>query len=89
MITRAEPDPLAARIFDACLILTPKHSLNAAPQARVTAKTLHEPLRGVASAVFSEPWLAPACGANEGRLAMLKQIRHGRPGGSPTWIGHR
>ncbi|MEB3263798.1 MAG: citrate/2-methylcitrate synthase, partial [Synechococcus sp.] len=37
MLTEREPDPLAARIFDACLILHAEHSLNASTfSARVT-----------------------------------------------------
>ena len=40
MLTEREPDPLAARIFDACLILHAEHSLNASTfSARVTATT--------------------------------------------------
>ncbi|MFM9109548.1 MAG: citrate/2-methylcitrate synthase, partial [Prochlorococcaceae cyanobacterium] len=44
MLTEQEPDPLAARIFDACLILHAEHSLNASTfSARVTASTLTDP----------------------------------------------
>ena len=52
MLTEREPDPLAARIFDACLILHAEHSLNASTfSARVTASTLTDPYAVVASAV--------------------------------------
>jgi citrate synthase len=44
MLTEREPDPLAARIFDTCLILHAEHSLNASTfSARVTASTLTDP----------------------------------------------
>jgi citrate synthase len=74
MLTEREPDPLAARIFDACLILHAEHSLNASTfSARVTASTLTDPYAVVASAVGT---LAGPLhgGANEDVLAMLEQI---------------
>ncbi|MEA5424816.1 citrate synthase [Synechococcus sp. CCY9202] len=74
MITEREPDPLAARIFDACLILHAEHSLNASTfSARVTASTLTDPYAVVASAVGT---LAGPLhgGANEDVLAMLETI---------------
>ncbi len=74
MLTEREPDPLAARIFDACLILHAEHSLNASTfSARVTASTLTDPYAVVASAVGT---LAGPLhgGANEDVLAMLDQI---------------
>jgi citrate synthase len=74
MITERVPDPLAARIFDACLILHAEHSLNASTfSARVTASTLTDPYAVVASAVGT---LAGPLhgGANEDVLAMLEQI---------------
>jgi len=44
MLTEREPDPLAARIFDRCLMLHAEHSLNASTfSARVTASTLTDP----------------------------------------------
>ena len=52
MLTEREPDPLAARIFDCCLMLHAEHSLNASTfSARVTASTLTDPYAVVASAV--------------------------------------
>ncbi len=74
MLTEREPDPLAARIFDACLILHAEHSLNASTfSARVTASTLTDPYAVVASAVGT---LAGPLhgGANEDVLDMLDQI---------------
>ncbi|MCP9808556.1 citrate synthase [Cyanobium sp. HWJ4-Hawea] len=74
MLTEREPDPLAARIFDACLILHAEHSLNASTfSARVTASTLTDPYAVVASAVGT---LAGPLhgGANEDVLTMLEQI---------------
>ncbi|MCT0198137.1 citrate synthase [Synechococcus sp. CS-1325] len=74
MITERVPDPLAARILDACLILHAEHSLNASTfSARVTASTLTDPYAVVASAVGT---LAGPLhgGANEDVLAMLEEI---------------
>ncbi len=74
MLTEREPEPLAARIFDACLILHAEHSLNASTfSARVTASTLTDPYAVVASAVGT---LAGPLhgGANEDVLEMLAQI---------------
>ncbi|MFN9630682.1 MAG: citrate synthase [Cyanobacteriota bacterium] len=74
MLTEREPDPTAARIFDACLILHAEHSLNASTfSARVTASTLTDPYAVVASAVGT---LAGPLhgGANEDVLEMLEEI---------------
>ena len=74
MLTEREPDQLAARIFDACLILHAEHSLNASTfSARVTASTLTDPYAVVASAVGT---LAGPLhgGANEDVLTMLEAI---------------
>ncbi len=74
MLTEREQDPLAARIFDRCLILHAEHSLNASTfSARVTASTLTDPYAVVASAVGT---LAGPLhgGANEDVLAMLEEI---------------
>jgi citrate synthase len=74
MLTEREPDPLAARIFDSCLILHSEHSLNASTfSARVTASTLTDPYAVVASAVGT---LAGPLhgGANEDVLDMLEEI---------------
>ena len=74
MLTEREPDPLAARIFDCCLMLHAEHSLNASTfSARVTASTLPDPYAVVASAVGT---LAGPLhgGANEDVLAMLEEV---------------
>jgi citrate synthase len=84
MLTEREPDPLAARIFDACLILHAEHSLNASTfSARVTASTLTDPYAVVASAVGT---LAGPLhgGANEDVLEMLGQI--GSPDQVAPWL---
>ena len=74
MLTEREPDPLAARIFDVCLILHAEHTMNASTfSARVTASTLTDPYAVIASAVGT---LAGPLhgGANEEVLVMLKEI---------------
>jgi len=74
MLTEREPSPLAARVFDRCLILHAEHSLNASTfSARVTASTLTDPYAVVASAVGT---LAGPLhgGANEDVIAMLEEI---------------
>jgi citrate synthase len=74
MLTEREPDPLAARIFDSCLVLHAEHTLNASTfSARVTASTLTDPYAVVASAVGT---LAGPLhgGANEEVLEMLESI---------------
>jgi citrate synthase len=84
MLTEREPDPLAASIFDACLILHAEHSLNASTfSARVTASTLTDPYAVVASAVGT---LAGPLhgGANEDVLEMLAEI--GSEDRVETWL---
>ena len=75
MLTEKEQDPLAAKVFDKCLILHAEHSLNASTfSARVTASTLTDPYAVVASAVGT---LAGPLhgGANEDVIAMLEAIK--------------
>lgn len=75
MLTEKEQDPLAAKVFDKCLILHAEHSLNASTfSARVTASTLTDPYAVVASAVGT---LAGPLhgGANEDVIAMLENIK--------------
>ena len=86
MLTEREPDPLAARIFDRCLMLHAEHSLNASTfSARVTASTLTDPYAVVASAVGT---LAGPLhgGANEDVLAMLEDI--GTPDQAGAYLDH-
>ena len=75
MLTEKEQDPLAAKVFDRCLILHAEHSLNASTfSARVTASTLTDPYAVIASAVGT---LAGPLhgGANEDVIAMLEDIQ--------------
>ena len=84
MLTEREPNPLAARVFDRCLILHAEHSLNASTfSARVTASTLTDPYAVVASAVGT---LAGPLhgGANEDVIAMLEEI--GRPDKASSFL---
>ena len=84
MLTEKEQDPLAAKVFDKCLILHAEHSLNASTfSARVTASTLTDPYAVVASAVGT---LAGPLhgGANEDVIAMLEKIN--TPDNSASFI---
>ena len=84
MLTEREPNPLAARVFDRCLILHAEHSLNASTfSARVTASTLTDPYAVVASAVGT---LAGPLhgGANEDVIAMLEEI--GKPDKASSFL---
>ncbi len=74
MLNEKQPDSLAAKIFDICLILHAEHTMNASTfSARVTASTLTDPYAVVASAVGT---LAGPLhgGANEEVITMLEEI---------------
>ena len=74
MMTEREPEPLAARIMDVCLMLHAEHTINASTfSALVTSSTLTDPYAVVASAVGT---LAGPLhgGANEEVLKMLEKI---------------
>lgn len=74
MLTERKPHPLAARIFDVCLMLHAEHTINASTfSAMVTASTLTDPYAVIASAVGT---LAGPLhgGANEEVLSMLEEI---------------
>ncbi|MFQ4146790.1 citrate synthase [Chlorogloeopsis sp. ULAP02] len=74
MLNEKEPDPLAARIFDVCLILHAEHTMNASTfSARVTASTLTDPYAVVASAVGTLGGPLHG-GANEEVILMLEEI---------------
>ena len=74
MLNEREPDELAARVFDACLILHAEHSMNASTfSARVTSSTLTDPYAVIASAVGTLGGPLHG-GANEEVIAMLEQI---------------
>ncbi len=84
MLTEREPHPLAAKIFDVCLILHAEHTINASTfSAMVTASTLTDPYAVVASAVGT---LAGPLhgGANEEVLTMLEEI--GSPENVPAYV---
>lgn len=74
MLNEREPDPLAARVLDICLVLHAEHTMNASTfSARVTASTLTDPYAVIASAVGT---LAGPLhgGANEEVITMLEEI---------------
>jgi citrate synthase len=74
MLTEREPDELAAKIFDVCLILHAEHTINASTfSAMVTASTLTDPYAVIASAVGT---LAGPLhgGASEEVILMLEEI---------------
>lgn len=74
MLTEQEPTPLAARVFDTCLILHAEHTMNTSTfSALVTASTLTDPYGVIASAVGT---LAGPLhgGAAEDALEMLEAI---------------
>ncbi len=74
MLNGTEPDPIAARTLDVCLVLHAEHSMNASTFAgRVVGSTLADPFTVVASAVgaLSGPLHG---GANEEVLIMLDEI---------------
>ncbi|NJM17522.1 MAG: citrate synthase [Richelia sp. RM2_1_2] len=74
MLHEEKPDPLAARIFDVCLILHAEHTMNASTfSARVTASTLTDPYAVVASAVGTLGGPLHG-GANEEVIGMLEEI---------------
>jgi citrate synthase len=74
MLNEKEPDPLAAKIFDVCLILHVEHTMNASTfSARVTASTLTDPYAVVASAVGTLGGPLHG-GANEEVIQMLEEI---------------
>lgn len=74
MLTGNEPDPVAARTLDVCLVLHAEHSMNASTfAARVVGSTMANPYSVVSSAVgaLSGPLHG---GANEEVLVMLDEI---------------
>jgi citrate synthase len=84
MFSGEEPDPLLARIMDACLILHAEHTINASTfAALVAASTLASPFLVIAAAVGT---LAGPLhgGANERVIEMLEQI--GRPENVKRWL---
>ena len=84
MLTGVEPDPLTARIMDACLIMHAEHTINASTfAAMVCASTLAGPFRVIAAAIGT---LAGPLhgGANQRVVEMLDEI--GRPENVRDWL---
>jgi len=79
-----EPDPLLARIMDACLVLHAEHTINASTfAAMVSGSTLAMPSYVIAAAIGT---LAGPLhgGANEHVIRMLEEI--GRPENAREWL---
>jgi len=84
MFSGEDPDPLLARIMDACLILHAEHTINASTFAALVAgSTLASPYLVIAAAVGT---LAGPLhgGANQRVVEMLTEI--GRPGNVKSWL---
>jgi len=84
MFNGEDPDPLLARIMDACLVLHAEHTINASTFAALVAgSTLASPFLVIAAAVGT---LAGPLhgGANERVVEMLEKI--GRPENVPKWL---
>jgi len=82
-----EPDPLLARIMDACLILHAEHTINASTFAALVAgSTLASPFLVIAAAIGT---LAGPLhgGANERVVEMLEAI--GRPENVRQWLDRK
>ncbi|USR89660.1 citrate synthase [Phormidium yuhuli AB48] len=74
MLREQEPDPLAAHVFDVCLMLHAEHSINASTfSAMVTSSTLTDPYAVIASAVGTLGGPLHG-GANEEVIEMLEEI---------------
>jgi citrate synthase len=74
MLNEVEPDPIAAHVFDICLILHAEHTVNASTfSALVTASTLTDAYTVLSSAIgtLSGPLHG---GANEQVMRMLEEI---------------
>ncbi len=84
MFTGEDPDPVLARILDACLILHAEHTINASTFAALVAgSTLAGPYSVIAAAIatLSGPLHG---GANERVLEMLEEI--GSPANAKPWL---
>ena len=84
MFTGLEPDPLEAKIMDACLIMHAEHTINASTfAAMVCASTLASPFLVIAAAIGT---LAGPLhgGANQRVVEMLDEI--GRPENVNDWL---
>jgi citrate synthase len=84
MLTGKDPSPIAARVFDACLVLHAEHSMNASTfSARVTASTLSDPFSVISAAIGTLRGPLHG-GANEAGIEMLKEI--GSPANVPAYM---
>ena len=84
MFSGKEPDPLFARIMDACLILHAEHTINASTfAASVAGSTLTSPYLVIAAAVGTLPGPLHG-GANQRVVEMLGEI--GPPEGVQRWL---
>ena len=84
MFNGEDPDPLLARIMDACLVLHAEHTINASTFAALVAgSTLASPYLVIAAAVGT---LAGPLhgGANQRVVEMLEEI--GRPENARPWV---
>ncbi len=87
MLNGKEPEPLAVKIMDACLVLHAEHTINASTfAAMVCSSTLASPFLVVAAAVGT---LAGPLhgGANQRVIEMLREI--GRPENASDWLEKR
>jgi len=87
MLNGKEPEPLAVKIMDACLVLHAEHTINASTfAAMVCSSTLASPFLVVAAAIGT---LAGPLhgGANQRVVEMLKEI--GRPENANGWLKKR
>jgi len=87
MMTGKEPDPLFARIMDACLVLHAEHEINASTfSAMVTGSTLANPSQVIAAAIGT--LAGPLHGAaNQRVVEMLRNI--GGPDKVEDWLEQR
>lgn len=84
MLDGKDPDPLAVKIMDACLVLHAEHTINASTfAAMVCASTLASPFLVIAAAIGT---LAGPLhgGANQRVVEMLQKI--GRPENVKAWL---
>jgi citrate synthase len=84
MLNGKDPDPLAVKIMDACLVLHAEHTINASTfAAMVCASTLASPFLVIAAAIGT---LAGPLhgGANQRVVEMLKKIE--RPENVKPWL---
>ena len=84
MLNGKEPDPLAVKIMDTCLVLHAEHTINASTfAAMVCSSTLASPFLVIAAAIGT---LAGPLhgGANQRVVEMLREI--GRPENAKDWL---